>query len=324
MSAISYIKDRRILTLIVVALLLAGLDLTYGLHFGIEFNGGTQIPVTLEHSVNVTAMSGLISALDQRLSTFGLQQVTIEGVGDSLLYITIPTASSARINQTINIIESQGRFDGVVNGREAINGSGILRDSIGIVPPQVYNNTVTWQVNFYITASAERPFADAAFGQANKPIYLFLDRPTNATLLINSSWLGSVQLHKTPAQELSDMQGVLALGNQTIPVISVSNSNASIRAAEDYLTSNTAKGRYTTVFASEDLNQSLIAFLRANNFTVRLEDKANMTPTYQAFTLNFSGISTWPMVGLVSAPTLSPALTNGNVTNAFLITALRR
>ncbi|MCW6159711.1 MAG: hypothetical protein LVQ95_01320 [Candidatus Micrarchaeales archaeon] len=319
MSAIAYVKDRRIITLIVVVLLLAALDLVYGLHFGIEFNGGTQIPVTLEHSVNVTTMSTLISALDQRLSTFGLEQITIEGVGDSLLYITVPTASSAQINQTINIIESQGRFDGVVGGREAINGSGILRDSIGEVPPQVYNNTVTWQVNFYITAAAERPFADAAFGQANKPIYLFLDRPTRTAILINSSWLGSAQLKKTPAQELSDMQGVLALGNQTIPVLSVSNTNSSMLYVKNYFSSNSSKAKYSTILASANLNQSLLSFLIANNYTVKLESMANMTPSYIPYTFNYSGVDAWPMVGLITAPTLSPALTNGNITNSFEI-----
>ena len=44
----SYIKDRRIIVLVIVFLALAMLDVHYGLHFGIEFIGGTQIPVTLE------------------------------------------------------------------------------------------------------------------------------------------------------------------------------------------------------------------------------------------------------------------------------------
>lgn len=68
-----YIKDRRIWPLIIIVIALALLDFHYGIHFGIEFVGGTQIPITLEHPVNVTAMSGLISALQQRVSTFGPQ-----------------------------------------------------------------------------------------------------------------------------------------------------------------------------------------------------------------------------------------------------------
>ena len=65
----SYITDRRIIVLVIVFLALALLDVHYGLHFGIEFIGGTQIPVTLEQSVNATEMSSIISTIQQRVST---------------------------------------------------------------------------------------------------------------------------------------------------------------------------------------------------------------------------------------------------------------
>ena len=83
---IDYIKDRRILSLIIVVLLLLVLDIFYGagppyyLHFGIEFTNGTQIPVTLEQPVDPNTMSRIISILQQRVSTYGLKQVTVEGV----------------------------------------------------------------------------------------------------------------------------------------------------------------------------------------------------------------------------------------------------
>ena len=101
MNLKAYLKDRRILSLIIIVAALAVLDLHYGIHFGIEFAGGTQIPVTLEHSVNASDMSTLISALEQRVSTFGLKQVTVEGIGSKEVYVTIPTVSSSKINQTI-------------------------------------------------------------------------------------------------------------------------------------------------------------------------------------------------------------------------------
>ena len=146
-----YIKDRRIWPLIIIVVALALLDFHYGIHFGIEFVGGTQIPITLEHPVNVTAMSALISALQQRVSTFGLKQITVEGIGDSHVYLTIPSVSPTEINQTIAIIESQGTFDGVVNGKEAVNGSGILKGSIGQLQPVQSNGSTEWQVTFFIS-----------------------------------------------------------------------------------------------------------------------------------------------------------------------------
>ncbi len=310
----SYIRDRRIMILIVVVAALALLDLSYGIHFGIEFVGGTQIPVTLAQSVNVTTMSNLIVALQQRLSTFGLQQVTIEGVGSSQIYITIPNSSSASINQTINIIQAQGRFDGIVNGQDAINGSGILKGSIGIAPPVASNGSVGWQVDFFITQAAEKPFAKVVFGQANKPLYMYLDRPLNTAILINQSWLGS---GLSQGSALRSMQDALAFGNQTIPVISVAGQGTSVTSAESFFAAN--QNKYKTVFASYNLNSSLIAYLRSLNYSVKLQSKANMTPSYINVTFNTSQINSWTLVGLVTAPTLSPGITGGNVSSSYEI-----
>ena len=197
---ISYLRDRRIIMLIIVFAALALLDVHYGLHFGIEFIGGTQIPVTLEKSVNASEMSSVISTIQQRVSTFGLKQVTVEGIGSSEIYVTLPSVSSTDINKTASIIQSQGRFLGVVNGVQAINGSAILPGSIGIVPPTTINNTVEWTVTFFITQTAANSFAKAVFGQANKPLYMFLDRPTGAIILINSSMLGNTSAGVTASE----------------------------------------------------------------------------------------------------------------------------
>ena len=187
MKGASYLKDRRIIVLIVISALLAVCDLHYGLHLGIEFAGGTQIPITLAHPLNASAMSSLISSLQQRVSTFGLKQVTVEGIGDSEVYVVIPTVTGSEINQTISIIQSQGRFDGYVNGQEAINGSGILTGSIGQPPATVLNGTAEWSVTFFITQAAAARFASVVFGQGNKPLYMFLDRPTSTVVIFNGS-----------------------------------------------------------------------------------------------------------------------------------------
>ena len=173
MQQTNYLKDRRIITLIAIMALLAILDLHYGLHFGIEFKGGTQIPLALDHPVNATAMSALISSLSQRLDTFGLRQVTIEGIGNSEVYVVIPSTTQSSINSTISIISSQGRFDGIVAGKEALNGSSILKGSIGTSPPTEVNGTAEWVVTFYVTSSAAASFAKTVFGQANQPLYMF-------------------------------------------------------------------------------------------------------------------------------------------------------
>ena len=142
MSFFDYIKDKRILALIVVVLALMVLDYRFGLHLGIEFAGGTQIPVTLEHSVNPNQTTQIISILQQRLSTFGLKEITVEGIGSSEMLIEIPTVNQSEIQSTINLIQSQGQFQGIVNGKVALDGTSILSGSVGASQPVVSGSNV--------------------------------------------------------------------------------------------------------------------------------------------------------------------------------------
>ena len=319
-SSFDYLKDRRIIVLIVIAVALAGLDLHYGLHFGIEFVGGTQIPITLAHGVNASDMSSLISSLQQRVSTFGLKQVTVEGIGNSEVYVIIPSVSGSEINQTVNIIQSQGRFDGYVNGQVAINGSGILKGSIGQPTPAMTNNSVEWLVTFYITQPAAAKFASVVFGQGNKPLYMFLDRPSNTAVFFN----GSLPLNRSSlisqASALSALQQALSGGNGTIPVIEVYNTNTSVQNAEKFLQLN--RGKYRNILASSGINTALLSYMRANNYTVRLESKANMTPSFTVIGFNETVLESWPMVGLLSSPVLNPSITNGNVSDSYQISGV--
>ena len=315
MSLLEYFKDRRILTAIIIVIALAALDLHSGVHLGIEFVGGTQIPITLEHSVNLTTMSALISDLQQRVSTFGLKQVTVEGVGDSHVYVIIPTVAGSDINQTLAIIQSQGNYEGVVNGKEAINGSGIIPGSIGAIPPQIMNNSVEWAVTFYLTQSAAARFADVVLGQGNQPLYMFLDRPSSTVIVINSTLLANASSGLSQGQALAAMQKALSLGDASIPVIAVSGTNSSISNAENMLKSHAS---YKKVIASRGISSVLLAYMQGQNYSVKLESNANMTPVYGK-TYNGSIVDTWPAVGLLSSPILSPGVTNGNVSQSYQI-----
>ncbi len=314
MSIIEYFKDRRILTALVIVLALAVLDLHYGIHLGIEFVGGTQIPITLEHSVNLTTMSTLISDLQQRVSTFGLKQVTVEGVGDSHVYVITPTVSGSEINQTLAIIQSQGNFEGIVNGKEALNGSGIISGSIGAIPPRIMNSTVMWAVTFYLTQTAASRFADVVLGQGNQPLYMFLDRPSSTAIMVNSTLLANTVAGRSQGQALAALQKALSLGNATIPVIAMSGTNSSISSAESFLKSHA----YKKVIAGNDISGTLLDYMQSKNYSIKLESKANMSPVYIR-TFNGSIVDSWPAAGLLSAPILSPGVTNGNVSQSYEI-----
>ncbi|MEM0087187.1 MAG: hypothetical protein QW774_03045 [Candidatus Micrarchaeaceae archaeon] len=327
MALLDYIKDRRIYTLLIFIAILAVLDALYGgphiLHFGIEFIGGTQIPVTLAHPVNPDQMSSLISTLQQRVSTFGLKEVTIEGIGNSEVYVIIPTVSPTEINQTISIIESQGVFQGIVNGKEAINGSGILPGSIGTVPPTMQAGNVSWAVDFFITTSAAGRFSKAVYGQANKPLYMFLDRPSNSIVVLNSSILdASLVSGLTEQSAIQAMQQALALQSNPI-LLQVLNSNQSnLNSVMSFLKAHNSTYR-NVIIASKGTSSGLASRIESMNYTLTFETVQNMTPIFTPVS-TVPGqqsyiVDSWPAVGLLSAPILSPGVTNGTAGESYQI-----
>ncbi len=316
MSFKDYVADRRILLLIVILASLAVLDVVYGIHFGIEFIGGTQIPITLATPVNPEQMSNLTNIITQRASTFGLKEVTVEGIGNDQIYVIIPSVSGAEINATINIIDSQGIFDGIVNGRDALNGTSILSGSIGAVPAQQVGTNVSWAVNFYVTSKGAKHFANTVFGQANQPIYMFLDRPANAILLLNTSLLSAPQSGHintySQSSQISAMSEATAFGNQTIPIELLNPTASNWNSLETFFASHNTT--YHKVILASSTPQNILSQLKNLNYTVVEESNANMTPQFVATgTLSQTlFVNSWPAIGLLSAPILSPDITNGS------------
>ncbi len=312
MSAIDYLKDVRILIVIAaIAVLWSLVYLHHGLNLGTEFAGGTQIPITLAHPVNPLEMSTITQILDQRISRFGLSQVTVEPVGNSGLYVQIPASSASEINSTIAIIQKQGIFQGIVNGKEALNGSGILTGSIASPSPIVSGTNVSWQVDFYVTPQAEVKFSKAAFGQANKPIYMFLDRPSDSILLFNNSLVN--KLPGTRTSQITQMENALGFGNQSIQLQFVDQNASNWASLYPFFASN--NNIYKSVILEKGVPQPVAENLTALGYSLQFESVANMTPTFvQGNLTNPIMITSWPAVGLLSAPTLSASLATGQVT----------
>jgi preprotein translocase subunit SecD len=319
MAVLDYLKDRRVLALIAIVALLGILDYHYGIHLGIEFAGGTQIPITLEHQVTAAQMDQLISILQQRLSTFGLKEINVQGIGSSQVTVQIPSVSQKDIQDVVSIIQSQGVFQGVVNGKVAIDGSSIVSGSVGAGQPTVSNGNVSWSVSFYVTQQGAEQFAKVAFGQANKPLYMFLDRPTSAIVLLNSSVLGSAGTSQQ--QALQALASAMQVGNRTIPVELLSSDAGNWNSLYSFFKANA--GKYQDVILVNGTSQRIIDNLTALNYTVVTESIANMTPTLTTGSGISQGssfiVQSWPAVGLLSAPLLNPGVTNGSISQSYVI-----
>ncbi|MGC8547885.1 MAG: hypothetical protein ACP5MC_02715 [Candidatus Micrarchaeia archaeon] len=324
MSFKSYFKDFHIDFLISLILLLAVCDALYGgphiLHLGVEFVGGTEIPVELEHPVNPSTMSTLLSTLQERLTTFGLKQVTVEGIGSSEVYVIIPSVSKSEIESTMSLIESQGVFQGIVDGKEAINGTSLIPDSIGALPPEEVNGTVMWQVSFYITQQAAMKFAKVVFGQGNKPLYMFLDRPTSAILLLNNSIVSSEEAKGINYTDfMQAIYSATSFGNQSIPVEFYGSGN--LTRLVTLLSSD--RSRYSKLIMASNAPKQIIETANSLNYTISYVSPKNITPVISV-AVGPSGkvtsiVNSWPAIGLLSAPILSPSITNGSISQSYEI-----
>lgn len=313
MAITGYIKDWRIAIVIVIVILLAMADVVHGLNFGVEFAGGTEIPITLAHAVNPLQMSTITGILDLRISKFGLNEITVQPVGNSGIYVTVPTTTGSEINNTIAIIKQQGVFQGVVDGREALNGSGIVGglNNIGTTVTPAGRN-VTWTVDFVVTQQAQNRFSRVVFGQANKPIYMFLDRPTQAVVLFNSSLLTGVGSEQQ--LQIAQMEQAVQLGTNSIPIEFLNSNSSNWQTIYGFLAAN--KQKYNTIILQRGSPSYIISNITSLNYSLMYENLANMTPQFVQ-TNNLTSpfiLNAWPAVGLLSAPTLSPGLTNGQLT----------
>ena len=324
----SYLKDFRVLFLLGLIVSLVILDALYGgpniLHLGVEFIGGTQIPVQLEHSVDPATMSVLLTTLQGRLSTFGLKQITVEGIGNSQVFVTVPSASEAEVQSTISLIQSQGVFQGIVSGREAINGQGLIPGSIGATMPVTIGTNVSWSVSFFITPEAAARFSKVVFGQANKPLYMFLDRINNGIVLINSTLVRPSSTNLFGANQSSMLQAIqqaTALGNATIPVQIYNPDLSNAKSVIAFFAAN--KDKYSRVILTKDAPLSIVSNLTAMNYSLTYAALRNMTPEFGT-AIGSGGIQTvivnqWPAIGLLSSPVLSPGITNGTVGQSYQV-----
>ncbi len=324
MSIVPYLKDLRISLLLVLIVVLAILDALYGgpniLHLGVEFIGGTQIPVQLGQSVDPATMSNLLTILQERLSTFGLKEITVEGVGNSEVYVTIPSVSQSEIQSTVSIIQSQGVFQGVVNGEEAVNGSSLISGSIGAEEPVVSGANASWAVSFLITQQAAIRFSKVVFGQANKPLYMFLDRPVNAIILLNSSVLQAAGAAANRTSELESLQQATVLANETLPLEIYNPDLSNVQSITSFFSDS--QGKYAKVILANNTPSQIVDNLTALNYSLDYVTPQNMSPTFFSSlsgTTETTIINTWPAIGLLSAPILNPSITNGSIGQSYEI-----
>ncbi len=76
-----------------------------GMKFGIDFAGGTRIPVLLDQPVDAQTMSDIVNTVKTRANVLGLTEVRVVALGDNQINVEVPgndRSTLAFIEQTLS------------------------------------------------------------------------------------------------------------------------------------------------------------------------------------------------------------------------------
>ena len=298
MSHFAKNRDEKLAMLGALVLLSLFTMLFVGVRLGIDFKGGTRIPATLSSPVEPEVMSEIVAKIKARVSSLGLEQVVVKAVGNDRIFIEVPAGDEALVSKIESSLTAQGVFIGVVDGAVVVEGKDIVPGTISSVPPSQLRGA-DWGISFSITREAAQKFASLVKGKAGYPLYLYLDKPYNATVILPSAWLE---------------QQAVALN--VSPVVLYDALQASLkdeRGSVNLLLDTVEEAPSGEVITSAEIAQAL----GLQNATI--VNESALIPSL-SFGNNVVFPDRWEAVGLMSAPLLNPGVTDGGISLSYQIT----
>ncbi|MFA5382105.1 MAG: hypothetical protein WC356_02990 [Candidatus Micrarchaeia archaeon] len=299
MSFSELIKDKRVIAMFIVTVLSLCLVYFGGIKFGIDFSGGTRIPILLESPVSNEVMEQMTDTIKTRVSTFGLTEVKVRARGEDEILVEIPSSDEETVKQTIDILERQGVFLAVFDGKVALKGSEIYTGSIAQLPAE---RTGWWSVAVSVKKEASDRFGTISEGKANYPIYMFLDRPSDTSIFITEKNLKG-------DTELKNEEAIIIL-NDALKLEGDSISLYILDAFDNYKEELNPKTNYSKAIIPIGTDNEIKLYLQNKGYTVIEREEQDMFPTYSISSTHNSVVE-WKAIGLVSVPYLSASLAGG-------------
>lgn len=292
----NHLKVAGLVFLVLLALVNVGL---YGFKFGIDFSGGTRIPILLEHSVDQDVMNELIQSIKKRISVLGLTEAKVRAIGNSQIDVEVPSSDPDQIRFIQDTLSHQGVFQGIIEGQLALSGEDIFTASITPLTGAQLGTSADWGVQFSINQRGAQRFADAAEGQANKPIYMFLDRPRHAAIFIDrESIRQNAPVESTERRLVEELNHSLQLEGDPIRLYVLDDINVS----------DLPSVQNTTALIRSEAAADTKAILIQKGYTLR--EVESLAPIYQSTSSGVS-LDQWEAVGLLTTAILSPGVTQG-------------
>ncbi len=327
----SLLKNWRVQLLLAAIILSIAFIAVKGITTGIEFQGGVRIPISLEKAVDAETMDQMVETIKLRVNKYGLSQSVVRPLGDKEVIVEIPRANPEVLQSVQRVLREQGHFEAIIDGKVALEGSDILPGAVG--GPQgerVFANldgAYSWELDFAANSQGALRFSKSALGKAEFPVFMFLDRPRNAAIVLNRNQLGLSG---------SSVFGSSSAEDAAIEALRSENGNLELIFAEDLettagqskLASMVSAGNISKIIIGENLKQNNSKAFAAITATgtkvseVPLEDLVPIidVQTRSAFSQGRTFVSRWKAIGLLSGPLLSGDLADGRINQFYRVT----
>lgn len=283
-----------------------------GMKFGIDFVGGTRIPVILEQEVDQTTMNELVQTIKKRVNVLGLTEAKVRAIGSSEITVEIPSSDEASVALMERTLSHQGVYLGIVDGKIAVSGDHIYSSSIGpLTSSMLQQHQADWGVQFAVDVEGAQQFARAAKGKADYPIYMFLDRPQNAVIFYEKETFKTYLLPDSSQREAFDaLKDALSLEGDDLQAYIV----------EDVQQNESIRANGTKALVSANASDAAKTLLRERGFNITELGESEMKPDFQRTNSGVLIVGRLEAAGLLSSPLLSGSITSGIPNANYVVT----
>jgi preprotein translocase subunit SecD len=231
-----FIKDKRVILLIVLVIGSIAAISVFGIQEGLDLKGGSTIQLQLEKPVDTDTMNTVTAVLDKRLNIFGVKDVKVYPSGNQNVIVEI---AGVQPDDVAKIVGSNGKFEAKINNQTALVGS----DITNVQPYQVTGTQ--WTVPFTVSVEGAERFAEIAKGQAGTPVEMYLDDQlitspvldeglANGQASTDVSITGTAETKEDAENEAKSIQTLLKSGALPVKVEIVGVSSVSAELGDQF------------------------------------------------------------------------------------------
>ena len=233
-----FLKDYRVIILIVLLIVSIGSISIFGIQQGLDLKGGSIIQIHLDQPVDTDTMSKVTNVLDKRLNTFGVTDVKVRASGNQDVVVEIANVAP---DQVAKVVGTPGKFEAKIGNETVLTGTDITT----VKAYEVTGNN--WDVPFTVSSDGASRFAQAANGKAGTPVNMYLDdqlvsSPEISAELANGvpstdvQVSGSSQTNQAAKDQAKSLQVVLQSGALPVKVSIVGISSVSAELGSQFKT----------------------------------------------------------------------------------------